>query len=67
MRQLILFAAVALLGVSEVQAQTVSIVNMDTSRDAILLEATLKRFLRDDGYTVSKEPVRKASSCWCMG
>jgi hypothetical protein len=52
MLQLILFAAVVLLGVSEVQAQTVSIVNMDTSREAILLEATLKRLLRDDGYTV---------------
>lgn len=52
MRQLVLFAVVALLGVSEVQAQTLSIVNMDTFRDAILLEATLKRFLRDDGYTV---------------
>ncbi|SRR5713226_7843087 len=52
MRQLILFAALALLGVSKVQAQTVSIVNTDTSREAILLEATLKRFLRDDGYTV---------------
>lgn len=52
MLQLMLFAALTLLGVSEVEAQTVSIVNMDTSREAILLEATLKRFLRDDGYTV---------------
>jgi len=52
MLQLMLFAAVALLVVSDVQAQTVSVVNMDTSREAILLEATLTRFLRDDGYTV---------------
>jgi hypothetical protein len=52
MLQLILFTALALLGVSEVQAQTVSIVNTDTSREAILLEAALTRFLRDDGYTV---------------
>jgi hypothetical protein len=36
MLQLILFAAVTLLGVSEVQAQTVSIVNMDPSREAIV-------------------------------
>jgi hypothetical protein len=34
MLQLILFAALALLGVSEVQVQPVSIVNMDTSREA---------------------------------
>jgi hypothetical protein len=52
MVQLFLFAALALLGVSEVQAQTVSIVNMDTFREAILLEAPLKQFLREDGYTV---------------
>jgi len=52
MRQLIPFAAVALFGVCEVQAQTVSIANMDVSREAILLEAALKRILRDDGYTV---------------
>jgi hypothetical protein len=47
----------ALFGVCEVQAQTVSIANMDTSREAILLEAALTRFLRDDGY-----PVKGAST-----
>ena len=52
MLQLMLFAAMAFLVVSEVRAQTVSIVNMDVSREAILIEAALKRFLRDDGYTV---------------
>lgn len=45
-------AAFVLLGFHTAHAETVSIVNMDTSREAILLEATLKRFLRDDGYTV---------------
>jgi hypothetical protein len=39
MLHLILFAALALLGVSKIQAQTVSSVNMDTSREAVLLEA----------------------------
>ncbi len=52
MLQFILLAAFTLLGVSEGQAQTVSIVNMDASREAILLEATLKRLLRANGYTV---------------
>lgn len=52
MFHLMLLTAVALLGVSEVQAQTVSIVNLDISREAILLEAALKQFLRDDGYTI---------------
>jgi hypothetical protein len=39
MLQLILFAAFVLLRVSEVQAQTVSIVRMDRSRGAIEREA----------------------------
>lgn len=52
MFQLMLFAALALLGVSEVQAQTVSIVNMDNSREAIVMEAVLKRLLRAEGYTI---------------
>lgn len=51
MLKLMLFATLALLGVSQVQAQTLSIVNMDRSREAILLEASLKRFLRANGYT----------------
>lgn len=50
--QFFVVAAVVLLGVSHIQAQTVSIVNLDISREAILLEAALKQFLRDDGYTV---------------
>src|SRR5687767_8090549 len=33
-------------------AQTVSIVNMDASRKAMLLEASLKHILRNQGYTV---------------
>jgi hypothetical protein len=37
---------------SESHAQTVSIVNMDGSREAILLEAGLKHILRTQGYTV---------------
>ena len=52
MRQHLLLAAFILLGVPTAHAETVSIANMDVSREAILLEAALKRFLRDDGYTV---------------
>ena len=52
MRLLIVFAAVALVGICEVQAQTVSIANLDVSREAILLEAAFKRLLNDEGYTV---------------
>src|SRR5687767_11001900 len=33
-------------------AQTVSIVNMDASKEAILMEAGLKHILRNQGYTV---------------
>ncbi|MGH7148787.1 MAG: hypothetical protein ACREIJ_12930, partial [Nitrospiraceae bacterium] len=33
-------------------AQTISIVNMDNSREAIVMEAVLKRLLRADGYTI---------------
>ena len=51
--KLILLATIFLLGVSEVQAQIVSIVNMDgSSREAILIEAALKQLLRANGYTV---------------
>jgi hypothetical protein len=50
---LILLASIFLLGVSQVQAQIVSIVNMDgSSREAILIEAALKQLLRANGYTV---------------
>ena len=52
MRQHVLLAAFILLGFHTVHAETVSIANMDVSREAILLEAALTRFLRDDGYTV---------------
>jgi hypothetical protein len=38
--------------VPEGHAQTVSIVNMDASREAILMEAGLKHILRSQGYTV---------------
>lgn len=52
MRQYALLAAFVLLGVHTSHAETVSITNMDASREAILLEAALARFLRDDGHTV---------------
>jgi hypothetical protein len=52
MRQHVLLAAFVLLGLHTAHAETVSIANMDVSREAILLEAALTRFLRDDGYTV---------------
>ena len=52
MRQHVLLAAFILLGFHTAHAETVSIANMDVSREAILLEAALTRFLRDDGYTV---------------
>jgi len=53
MRQHVLLAAFILLGFHTAHAETVSIANMDVSREAILLEAALTRFLRDDGYTVT--------------
>lgn len=43
-------AVVFLVGVAGTWAQTLSIVNLDSSREAILLEASLKRFLHDSGY-----------------
>jgi hypothetical protein len=52
MRQHVLLAAFVLLGFHTAHAETVSIANMDVSREAILLEAALTRFLRNDGYTV---------------
>ena len=52
MRQQLLLAAFVLLGFHTAHAETVSIANMDVSREAILIEAALKRFLQDDGYTV---------------
>ena len=52
MRQPLLLAAFVLFGFQLAHAETVSIANMDTSREAILLEAALTRLLRDDGYTV---------------
>jgi hypothetical protein len=41
-----------LLSYSESHAQTVSIVNMDVSKEAILMEASLTRILRSQGYNV---------------
>lgn len=52
MHPLVLLTACVLLMDSTVQAQSISIVNMDGSREAILLEATLNRLLRANGYTV---------------
>lgn len=40
------------LSLSEGHAQTVSIVNMDASKEAMLIEASLKHILRNEGYTV---------------
>ncbi|TLY21270.1 MAG: hypothetical protein E6K66_09190 [Nitrospirae bacterium] len=53
MCQHVLLAAFILLWFHTVHAETVSIANMDVSREAILLEAAFTRFLRDDGYTVT--------------
>jgi hypothetical protein len=52
MRQPLLLAAFVLFGFQLAHAETVSIANMDISREAILIEAALTRLLRDDGYTV---------------
>ena len=52
MCQPLLLAAFVLLGFHTAHTETVSIANMDVSREAILIEAALTRFLRDDGYTV---------------
>lgn len=39
-------------GITEIHAQAVSIVNMDASREAFLVEAGLKHILRSQGYSV---------------
>jgi hypothetical protein len=52
MRQYFLLAAFILLGFHTAHAETVSIANMDVSREAILLEVALTRLLRDDGHIV---------------
>lgn len=52
MRQPFLLAAFVLFWFHMAHAETVAIANMDISREAILREAALKRFLREDGYTV---------------
>jgi hypothetical protein len=49
---LILLAILIVLGPQLVYAQTISIVNMDNSREAIVMEAVLKRLLRAEGYTI---------------
>jgi hypothetical protein len=48
---LILLAILIVLGPQVASAQTISIVNLDHAREAILIEAALTRLLRDDGYT----------------
>lgn len=52
MRQPLLLAAFVLCGFHLAHAETVSIANMHVSREAILIETALKRFLREEGYTV---------------
>ena len=51
-RQPFLLAAFLLFWFHMAHAETVAIANMNVSREAILREAALKRFLREDGYTV---------------
>jgi len=51
-RHYLLLAAFVLLGFHTAHAETVSIANMDVSREARLLEVALTRLLRDDGHTV---------------
>ena len=66
MRQHLLLAAFVLLGFHTAHAETVSIANMDVSREAIYWRQPSHGF---SGTTdiPSKEPERKASSCCCMG
>jgi hypothetical protein len=49
---LILLTILIVLGPQMASAQTISIVNMDHSREAIVMEAALKRLLRAEGYTI---------------
>jgi hypothetical protein len=49
---LILLAILIVLGPQVAYAETISIVNMDNSREAIVMEAVLKRLLRAEGYTI---------------
>lgn len=52
MVHLILLAILVILGPQVASAETISIVNMDHSREAIVMEAALKRLLRAEGYTI---------------
>ena len=52
MFRLILLAILIVLAPQKTYAQTISIVNMGNSREAIVMEAVLKRLLRADGYTI---------------
>jgi hypothetical protein len=49
---LILLAILIVLGPQVASAQTISIVNLDHSREAIVMEAALTRLLRAEGYTI---------------
>jgi hypothetical protein len=49
---LILLAILIVLGPQVASAQTISIVNLDHAREAIVMEAALKRLLRAEGYTI---------------
>jgi hypothetical protein len=54
MVQLILLAILVVLGPQVAYAQSISIVNMDHSREAIVMEEVLKRLLRAEGYTIQE-------------
>jgi len=49
---LILLAILIVLGPQVASAQTISIVNLDHSREAIVMEVGLTRLLRAEGYTI---------------
>jgi hypothetical protein len=48
----LILLAILVLRHEVASAQTISIVNLDHSREAIVMEAVLKRLLRSDGYTI---------------
>jgi hypothetical protein len=52
MVHLILLAILIVLGPQAASADTISIVNLDHSREAIVMEAALKRLLRAEWYTI---------------
>jgi hypothetical protein len=55
MKTVAMLAVALIVSCVEAHAQTVSIVNLASGNDAVLVEAAMKRYLRAEGYTVKSD------------